>query len=185
MVSRGRLRAFWLATWLLTGLVGGVFGSGGRVRRGGVIAGSIFVAGVVPGLVRPELGRWPYLTWDKGARRVSQWATVYAAWVTHLTATAPMDPAALDAVPGHPLGLPSRWSRRGGAPTISGQPQADDAFTRLEQGAPLRTVYRWVRATERPRGRWLVVCLAIMRWLQTPRNDDEHGPAHADTYTLY
>lgn len=185
MLSRGRLRAFWLAAWLLIGLVGGTLGSAGRIRRGGALGVSIWAVGTLPGFVRPALARWPYRAWNRGAHHVSESATVYTAWVTHLTTTVPLDPAALDAVPGKPLNLESRWLACDSDSSARCPAQSINSLHPFAQGAPLREVYRWICSGDRPRGRWLVVCLATLRWLQTPGDNDQQRRIPADTYTLY
>lgn len=183
-LSRGPLRAFWLAAWLTLGLTAGVLTARGGLRRGGAVGVSVTTAGALPGLLRPGLARWPYHAWNAGARRTARSATAYTAWVVHLTANASLDPVELDAARGAPVERSSRWSPRGTQPAAAyPSPSPDPAHG--EQRTPLRTTYRWVRDTERPRGRWLVACLALLRWLQAPPDPDEHVGVPTETYTLY
>lgn len=185
-LSRGRLRAFWLAVWLLAGLAGGsLAGLVGGARRGGAVGAAVFAAGAAPGLARPGLARWPYRGWNFGARRVAGLATVYTTWVAHTTAVTPLDPEAIDAARGAPLDRATRWSPRATQPAVSYPSPSADPAHRDGQRAPLRVAYRWARDTHRPRGRWLVVCLAVLRWLQPPADTDERASVPADTYTLY
>lgn len=183
-LSRGPLRAFWLAAWLVVGLTAGVLTARGGTRRGGAVGVSVTAAGAVAGLVRPGLARWPYRAWNAGARRAARLATAYTAWVAHVTATAPMDPAELDAARGAPLDRASRWSPRGTQPAAAyPSPSPDPAHA--GQRSPLWATYRWVRDTQRPRGRWLVACLALLRWLQPPPDTDEQVSVPTETYSLY
>lgn len=184
-LSRGGLRAFWLALWLVIGGAAGLLASVAGTRRAGIVGVSVFAAGVTPGLARPGLARWPYRGWNFGARSVAHVATRYTAWVAHTTAIAPMDPAALDAAHGLPLQRNSRWSARStqsieSYPSPSLNPRHD-----LGREQPLRIVYRWARDAQRPRGRWLVACLSVLRWLQPPTDHEEHISVPSETYTLY
>lgn len=184
-LSRGQLRAFWLSLCLVIGVTVGLLASVAGPRRGVLAGVSVCAAGAVPGLARPGLARWPYRGWNFGARSVAHAATRYTAWVTHTTAIAPMDPAALDATPGLPLQRDSRWSERSTQPTESYRSPSLDPRHDLEREPALRAAYRWVRATQRPRGRWLVACLALLRWLQPPPDHEEQIDVPSETYTLY
>lgn len=184
-LSRGRLRAFWLSLWLVIGVTVGLLASAAGTRRRGLASISVFAAGAAPGLARPGLARWPYRGWNLGARSVANAATRYTAWVTHATAITPMDPAALDAARGLPLQQDSRWSARGTQSTESYRSPSLDPRHALDREPPLRAAYGWARATQRPRGRWLVACLAVLRWLQPPADHEEQIDVPSETYTLY
>lgn len=184
-LSRGRLRAFWLALWLVTGAVVGLLASVAGARRSGIVGLSVFAAGATPGLARPGLARWPYRSWNFGARCVANAATRYTVWVAHTTAIAPMDPAVLDAAHGLPLQRDSRWSARGTQSIESYPSPSLDSRHDLGREQPLRAVYRWARDSQRPRGRWLVACLAVLRWLQPPADHEEQINVPSETYTLY
>lgn len=185
MLSRGRLRAFWLSLWLLSGIGISVIAPTKDARRSALIGASVFTAGVLPGLAKPGLVRWPYRVWDHGARRFANVAITYTTWIAHTTATTPMDPSTLDATPREPLQRTSRWSHRGTQPSSTyTSPSLDPAHARA-QDRPVRMAYKWARDSARPRGRWLVACLAVLRWLQSPNEANDRASVPSDTYTLY
>lgn len=183
MLSRGRLRAFWLAVWLLFAATAGALTWTVEGRRGRTLLATSVAAGLIPGLVWPSTARWPYRAWNHGARRVGAVACRYTTWVSHTTAFTPTDPAEFDNVP--QAGHDSRWSPRGTQPTGAYASASDDPAHRPDVHSPLRMAYRWVRDTERPRGRWLVACLALLRWVQPPASADDQPSRPTDTYTLY
>lgn len=183
MLSRGRLRAFWLALWLLFATIAGALGWSAAGRRRVTLLATAVTAGAIPGLVWPSIARWPYRAWNHGARRVGGIACRYTTWVAHTTAFTPMDPAELGNVP--QAGHASQWSARETQPADSYASASDDPAHRPDGHSPLRVTYRWVRDTERPRGTWLVACLALLRWVQPPASAENQPSRPTDTYTLY
>lgn len=183
MLSRGRLRAFWLAVWLLFAALAGVLGWSVGGRRGRPLLATAVTAGGISGLVWPSVARWPYRGWNYGARRLGGLACRYTTWVAHTTAFTPMDPPGLGNVP--QADRASRWSSRETQGADAYSSASDDPAHRSDRQSPLRVVYRWVRDTERPRGRWLVACLALLRWVQPPASSEDQPSRPTDTYTLY
>lgn len=183
MLSRGRLRAFWLAVWLLFAVIASALGLSACGRRRGALLAASVTAGAIPGFVWPSIARWPYRGWNYGARRVGGLACRYTTWVAHTTAFTPMDPAELGNVP--QADPASRWSPRETQHADAYPSASEDPAHQSDRQSPLRVVYRWVRDTDRPRGRWLVACLSLLRWMQSPASAQDQPTRPTDTYTLY
>lgn len=182
-LSRGPLRAFWLATWLVGGTVASVL-PWSRTRRRLPLYAAVVAAGAGAGLARPELARRPYRAWDRASRRVAEVATRYTTWVTHTTAV-----AARPTEEFHP-----RRPRRGdGSGWLAARSQPVEAYTYLDARprdgrvavSARRSLREHLREEGQPRRRWLAACLQVLRWLQDPQAPPQPPVATGENYTLY
>ena len=184
-LSRGPLRAFWVTMWLLVALGAGTAASRRGAGRAAVLGAAVFTAGAAPGLARPSIARRPYLTWAGGAGRAARVATGYTSWVAHTTAIAPRRSGRPERGDGGAGDPPSQWSPRGTqAPETYRSPSLSSSHV-AHPGGVLRTVHRSLADSAIPRRRWLLVCLAVMRWLQPPSDETNAADIPTDTYTLY
>lgn len=184
-LSRGPLRGFWLSVWLLLGAATGGSVSGGAARRTSIAAG-IFATGGLAGLLRPSLARGPYLAWLAGSTRAARLATTYTAWVTHTTALPPgtvgaAGPSAYD----RNSEVETNWLERDTQPAAAYRSPSWAPSHTPVRGGSLPALRRWIRDRQQPRQRWLLACLAMLRWLQSPEQPPDARPTAGETYSLY
>ena len=182
-LSRGPLRAFWLATWLVGGASAGAL-LWSRTRRRLPVCAAVVAAGAGAGLARPELARRPYRAWQRASRRAAEVATRYTTWVTHTTA-----------VPARPTEefRPHRVLREGGSGWLAAGSQSAAAYSQLDARprdgraamSARRSLREHLREEGHPRRHWLAACLQLLRWLQDPQAPPQPPVDTGENYTLY
>lgn len=180
-LSRGPLRGFWISVGIPGGVVS--FAAARRLsdRRRAAMAAAAVTGLVLAGVARPAVARPPYTAWAAAARIASQRLTTYTTWVTHRTAIGSL-PGADSTSHDTPE---SAWVAALNQPmetylSPSTQPEYSPA-----PRTPLQNLSRRLADSNFARRRWLLTCLAVLRWLQPQAEDDHLEALPHDTYTLY